>query len=335
MSGRVFHAPFIQLHPGFELYAVLERAKNLGAEKYPGIKTFRSLSALLEDENVELVIVNTPNSTHYEFAKLALEAGKHVVVEKPFTNTVSEAEELIALAKKQNRQLSVFHNRRWDSDYKTVQEIVQKKVLGEIVDAEMHFDRFSEALSPKLHKETDGPGTGILYDLGSHLIDQALHLFGMPASVFADLAIVRPISQVEDYMDLILFYDGLRVRLKGSYLVREVLPSYILHGSKGSFIKPRSDEQEARLQKGNYPGEADWGMEPESGRGLLHTEIDGKIIREFIPSSKGSYLEFYDCLCRAINQESPLPVTAEDGLNVIRVIAAAYQSVEEKRVVEM
>ena len=336
MSGWVFHAPFINLHPGFELYAVLERTKNLAVEKYPGIKTYRSLQELLADESIELVIVNTPNTTHHEYTKFALEAGKHVVVEKPFTITVADGIELIELAKRQKKKLSVFQNRRWDSDFKTVQDVVDQNLLGNIVEAEIHFDRYSDTPGPKLHKETAGPGTGILYDLGPHLIDQAIQLFGKPKAVFADLAIVRPISQVDDYMELILFYDtGLRVRLKGSYQVKEALPSYILHGSKGSFIKPRADVQEADLQKGMDPGAADWGTEPESGRGLLHTEIAGKVFRAYIPSLRGNYFEYYDGLYKALEQDRPLPVTAEEGLHLIRVIEAGYKSVAEKRIVEI
>ncbi len=336
MSGWVFHAPFIHLHEGFELYAVFERTKNLGEEKYPGIKTFRSLEAMLADDAIELVIVNTPNYTHFEYAKLALLAGKHVVVEKPFTNTVAEAEQLIALAKKQNKKLSVYQNRRWDSDFKTVQKVVQQKLLGEIVEAEIHFDRYNESLSYKLHKETPGPGAGILPDLGSHLIDQALQLFGTPKAVFADATNVRPISQVEDYMELLLFYKNLRVRLKGSYLVREALPAYIFHGTKGSFIKPRADVQEFDLQKEKSPAESDWGTEPEAGKGLLHTDKDGQnIIREYINSEKGNYMAYYDGLHQALQHDKPLPVSAEDGLKVICIIEAAFKSLQEKRTVQL
>ncbi|HEX2684904.1 MAG TPA: Gfo/Idh/MocA family oxidoreductase, partial [Ferruginibacter sp.] len=210
MSGWVFHAPFIHLNKGFELYGVYERTKNLAAERYACIKTFRTLEAMLADDAIELVIVNTPNYTHFEFAKLALLAGKHVVIEKPFTNTVAEAEELIALAEKQSKKISVYQNRRWDSDFKTVQKVVRQKLLGEIVEAEIHFDRYNEELSYKLHKETPGPGAGILPDLGPHLIDQALQLFGMPTAVFADATNLRPISRVEDYIELLLFYKNLR-----------------------------------------------------------------------------------------------------------------------------
>ena len=333
MSGLVFHAPFIHLHEGFELYAVFERTKYLAAEKYPAIKTFRSLEAMLADAEIELVIVNTPNYTHFEYAKLALLACKHVVNEKPFTNTVAEAEELIALAEKQNKKLSVYQNRRWDSDFKTVQQVVQQKLPGEIVEAEIHFDRYNEVLSYKQHKETPGPGAGILPDLGPHLIDQALQLFGMPLAIFADATNLRPISQVDDYIELILFYKNLRVRLKAGYLVREILPAYIMHGTKGSFIKPRADVQERDLQKEKNPADEDWGTEEETGKGLLHTEIEGKVIREYIPSEKGNYMTYYNGIHDAIRNNKPLPVTAAEGLNVIRIIEAAFKSVSEKRII--
>jgi predicted dehydrogenase len=336
MSGWVFHAPFIHLHEGFELYGVFERTKNLAAEKYSGIKTFRSLEAMLADDDIELVIVNTPTYTHFEYTKLALLAGKHVVVEKAFTTTVAEAEELIALAASMNKKLSVYQNRRWDSDFKTVQKVVQQKLLGEVVEAEIHFDRYNENLSPKLHKETPGPGAGIVPDLGPHLIDQALQLFGMPEAVFADATNMRPISQVEDYLELLLFYKNLRVRLKASYLVREALPAYIFHGTKGSFIKPRADVQEADLQKGKNPAAADWGTEPEEGKGLLHTDKDGQnIIREYISSEKGNYMDYYNGIYDALRNNKSLPVTAEAGLNVMRIIESAFRSVAEKRMVAL
>lgn len=335
MSGWVFHAPFLHLHKGFELYAVWERSKNLAAEKYPGIKTFRTLEEMLQDEAVELVVVNTPNYTHFDYAKKALQAGKHVVVEKPFTVTVAEGEELIALAKQAGKKISVYQNRRYDSDYKTVKKILDEQWLGKVVEAEIHYDRFNEALSPKLHKETPGPGTGLLYDLGSHLIDQALQLFGMPEAVFADMAIIRPVSKVEDYMELLLYYPGARVRIKSSYLVREPLPSYNLHGTKGSFIKARTDVQEKMLQAGIAPDAPGWGVEPDNEKGLLHTEKDGKIIREYVPSLKGNYMEYYDGIYAALREGKPMPVAAEDGLDIIRVIEAAYKSNNEKRVVQL
>ena len=227
----------------------------------------------------------------------------------------------------------MYQNRRWDSDFKTVQKVVQQKLLGEIVEAEIHFDRYNEALSYKLHKETPGSGAGILPDLGPHLIDQALQLFGMPNAVFADATNLREISKVDDYIELILFYQHLRVRLKACYLVREILPSYIIHGTKGSFIKPRADVQERDLQKEKNPADADWGTEPEEGKGLLHTETEGKIIREYIPSEKGNYMPYYNGIYDAVRNIKPLPVTAEEGLNVILIIEAAFRSVDEKRII--
>jgi len=334
MSGWVFHAPFIQIHPGFNFYGVLERTKNLAQEKYPDVKIFRTLEAMLADNKVDLVIVNTPSGTHYDFAKKALMANKHVIVEKPFTATVFQADELIALAKKVNRKISVYQNRRYDSDYKTVKKVVDEGLLGKIVDAEIHYDRYNPALSPKQHKETPGPGVGCIYDLGSHLIDQALQFFGMPLGLFADIAINRPGSRVDDYFDIKLFYPEHRMTLKSSYYVRQPLPGYIFHGTKGSFIKAKTDVQEINLSAGVIPGGEDWGREPENEKGLLHTEIDGKIIKEYIPSLQGNYAEYYEGIYHSLNQNLPVPVSAEDGMKVIQVIEAAFKSNKERRVVE-
>jgi predicted dehydrogenase len=326
MSGWVFHAPFINVNPGFNLYAVWERTKHLAQEKYPGIKTFRTLEEMLADDAIELVIVNTPNATHFEYAKKALEAGRHVVVEKPFTTTVQEGKELITLAKKQNKKLSVYQNRRYDSDYKTIKKVVEAGWLGELVEVEMHFDRYKEELSPKSHKEIPGPGTGSVYDLGSHLIDQALQLFGMPKKIFADITAMRPISKVDDYFEILFYYDTKRVRIKSSYTVREPLPGYVFHGLKGSFIKAKTDVQEDMLQTGAIPGKSDWGTEPESQMGFLHTERDGREIKEYIKSEQGNYNEYYNGIYDSIRHENPLPVTAEEGLMVIKIIEAAYRS---------
>lgn len=335
MSGWVFHAPFISTHPGFHFYGVLERSKNLAQEKYPDVKVFRTLEEMLADNNIELVVVNTPNITHYEITKLALLAGKHVICEKPFTVTVAQANELIQLAAKQNKQLSVYHNRRYDSDYRTIKQVLNQKLLGEIVEAEFHFDRFKKELSPKLHKETATQGTGSLYDLGSHLIDQALQLFGMPQAVFADIVAMRPISQVDDYFELLFYYPSHRVRIKGSYQVREALPGYVIHGSKGSFIKPKTDMQETQLQEGMLPTAEGYGTEPETEKGLLHTEVDGKIIREYIPSLKGNYSDYYEGMYQSIRNNKQVPVNAEDGMQVIKIIEAAFLSSKEKRVIEL
>ena len=336
MSGRVFHAPFLHLNPGFELYAIWEREKNLSKALYPDIRVYRSFEEILQDEAVELVVVNTPNYTHYEFTKAVLKAGKHAVVEKPFTVTVEEGLELASLALEVGKKIAVYQSRRYDSDSKTVKKIIDGKWLGEIVEAELHYDRYTVALSPKVHKETPGPGRGLLYDLGSHLLDQVLQLFGMPASVYADIGIIRPISKVDDYMELVLYYPAgrnLRVRLKSSYLVREAVPATQLYGTLGTFLKPKADPQETRLLAGAMPNEQGWGIEADGGKGLLHTEKDGKVIREHITSQKGNYGEFYDGMYEAIRNNKPVPVTAEEGIDIIRVITAAYKSNELKKVI--
>jgi scyllo-inositol 2-dehydrogenase (NADP+) len=335
MSGWVFHAPFIDVHPGFNFHSVWERTKNNAVEKYPSVKTVRTLEEILNDPDVDLVVVNTPNSTHYDYAKKALQAGKHVLVEKPFTVTVNEAKELIELAANNKVTLTVYHNRRFDSDYRTIKKVVEQGLLGEIVEAEFHYDRYKEDISPKIHKETPGPGTGTLYDLGSHLIDQALQLFGMPEAVFADIQIMRTVSKVDDYFELLLICKKLRVRLKSSYLVREALPGYVLHGTKGSFIKAKTDVQENDLLSGIKPGTAGWGVEPDAQKGLLHTEINGEVVKKYVGSETGNYLDFYEGLYHAIREGKTAPVEATDALNVIRIIEAAFQSNAEKKVVNL
>ncbi|MBD0823754.1 Gfo/Idh/MocA family oxidoreductase [Aestuariibaculum marinum] len=335
MSGHIFHAPFISVNPNFNLYGVLERTKNETEKHYPNIKTFRSLEAMLSDDNIELIVVNTPNITHYEFSKKVIEAGKHLIVEKPFTTSVVEAEELIKLAKEKNVILSVYHNRRYDSDFLTIKQVLSENLIGELVEAEFHYDRFDPLLSYKVHKEKPTAGVGSLYDLGSHLIDQALQLFGMPNALFADLDSYRPNSKVGDYFDVKLYYPNHRVILKSSYFVREPLPGSILHGTKGSFIKTRADIQEKQLQAGKRPNIKHWGEEPETERGLLHTEKDGKTIREHIPTATGNYMTYYDGIFDAIRNHKNIPVTAEDGMLVIKVIETALKSNEQKKVVNL
>jgi scyllo-inositol 2-dehydrogenase (NADP+) len=335
MSGRVFHAPFVHTHPGFNLYSVWERSKNLAQQIYPAVKTERSLEALLADDEVELVVVNTPSITHFNYTKQALLAGKHVVVEKPFTATVQEAEELTALAAAQNRLLSVYHNRRYDSDFRTIKKVLDEGWPGELVDVSFHYDRYVPQLSPKPHKETPTPAVGCLYDLGSHLIDQALQMFGMPVKLFADMAANRPGSQVDDYFDIKLWYPSFRVTLKSSYFVREALPACQLHGKKGSFIKSRADVQEALLQAGAMPGGEGWGIEPETGRGLLHTERNGVVVKEWIPSERGNYGGYYEGLYEALVNGGPVPVTPQEGRNVIAVIEAAQKSWRQGAIVEL
>ena len=326
MSGLVFHAPFIHANPGFNLYAVWERSKKTADQIYPDIISFDTLDSMLADAAIDLVIVNTPNYTHFEFAKKALLSGKHVLVEKAFTVTVSESEELIRIAKEKNKQLSVFQNRRYDSDFKTVKKIIDEDILGDIFEVEFHFDRFKPALSPKQHKESAIPGAGLLHDLGPHLIDQALCLFGVPVSVSGQLKIERPGSLVNDWFDILLFYPTLTVRLKAGLLVKEPLPAYMLRGTKGSFIKERADIQEDILKQGQKPGAKDWGTEPLSAAGILTIIANGKTHSTKIQSLRGNYMEFYNGLYEAIINNRKLPVSAQDGLNVMRIIEAVLLS---------
>ena len=335
MSGKVFHAPFINLHPGFELAGAWERSKKAVEEMYPGTKSFSSLEAILEDESIALVVVNTPTCTHYEYAKKALLAGKHVIVEKAFTTTVSEAEELKELAEKQDRKLAVFQNRRWDSDFKTVKKVIDEGLPGDLVEAEFHYDRYNPNLSPKLHKEEKNAGAGLMKDLGPHLIDQALFLFGMPDAVFGDIRTTREHSDVDDWFDVLLYYPTLRVRLKAGYFVREAVPAFVVHGKKGSFLKSRGDVQEASLLKGVKPDAKGYGIEPIGLEGIVHTEKNGEVIREPVTTLPGNYMEYYEAVYQSIVHNKPVPVTAADGVNVMKVIESAIKSNELKKVIAL
>ena len=335
MSGKVFHAPFLELHPGFELIGSWERSEKRIQEDYPETKSFPNLESILEDATIDLVIVNTPVATHFEYAKKVLLAEKHAVVEKAFTTTVAEAKELDALAKENRLKLSVFQNRRWDGDFKTVKKIIDDGMLGDIVEAEFHFDRYNPVLSPKQHKESANPGAGILKDLGPHLIDQALFLFGLPNAVFADIRMIRSNTLVDDYIDILLYYPDFRVRLKSGFFVREPIPSYIVHGKKGSFLKPRGDVQEDDLKLGKKPNLDAWGKEPKSKEGTLHTEINNDVLNVKVPTLQGNYFDFFDGFYQSISNDTIEPVTAKDGFSVMKIIEAAIQSSEQMKAINL
>lgn len=333
MSGKVFHAPFIHVHSGYELIGSWERSKKLIADDYPGARSYNSLEEVLQDSGVDLVIVNTPTITHFDFAKRALEAGKHVVVEKAFTTNAKEAVELVGMARSYKRVLSVYQNRRWDSDFMAIQNVLRDGTIGEVTEAQISYDRYNLSLSPKVHKETPGPGGGNLIDLGPHVVDQALVLFGMPDAVFADLRMCRPESKVDDYFEILLYYPSLRVRLKSSHVVREPGPAYLIHGTKGSLKKYRSDTQEGQLKGGMIPNDAFFGIEPPAAHGMLYKiGIDSS---DTIESTRGNYRYFYDQLHLAITTGAPVPVSAEDGLKVMRILDAAAESNRSKSVVAL
>lgn len=342
LSGRVFHGPLLATHPGFRVQKVWRRPRSYSNPRshsdihaaHPEAQVVESLAEILADPAIELVVVNTPEPTHFEFAQAALNAGKHVLVEKAFTPTVAEADELIALAEEKELLLSVYHNRRWDSDFLTVQKVLQGGLLGKMLEYEAHYDRFRPE-KKQGWKEEKKPGTGILYNLGSHLIDQALQLFGWPEAVFADLRRQRAGVTVPDQFDLMLLYPEHKALLRGSYLVRLSEPRYRLRGRKGTFLKYGLDPQEDALQAGKRPLTADWGTEDESIWGTLSCTLDGLDFEGRIASLPGNYLHFYLGLYHAIRDGEPLPVTAQEVRQVIAIIEAALQSSETQQVVRV
>lgn len=336
MAGRIFHAPTINCVKGLKLLSIREtKEPNISTikERYPQTAIVDHTNEIFNNEAIDLVIIATPNTTHYALAKEALQACKHVVVDKPFTVRSEEATELIQLAQQQNKIITAYQNRRWDSDFKTVQKVIESGVLGRLVECEIHYDRFRNTLRPNTWKEDEHAGTGMLYDLGSHLIDQAQTLFGVPRSVTADLRIQRDGGRIIDNFELILGYDSLKVSLKGSMLVKEPLPRYILLGNNGSFVKYGLDVQEEALNTGYIPGADNWGEEPECIWGTINTEFNGIEFRGRVKSEKGNYVAYYENVYRAIVGEEELIVKPEQARNTIRIIELAMQSSQEKRTV--
>jgi predicted dehydrogenase len=326
ISAKVFHAPFITTNPKYQLVSVVERNKQESAAKFPFVQVVKSIEELLQNESIDLVVITTPNETHFPYAKAALEAGKHVVLEKPVTNTSAEARQLIDLANSSGKVLSVYQNRRYVSDFFTIREVLNKNLLGEIHTFEGHYDRYRAEARPNAWREAALPGSGILYDLGAHIIDQALYFFGMPQTITADIRQQRPHAKVDDYFDLRLHYGFLKVTLQAGMLVREAGPRYLIHGTKGSFVKYGEDVQEAKLRAGELPVGEDFGKEPSEIFGLLHTEIDGKIVRERYPSHTGDYGLYYNNLYETIVHGAPVKEKPEHGYNTIRLMELAFES---------
>lgn len=333
ISATVFHAPFFVTMPQYNLVSVLERNRNESQQKYPSVKVMRDFQALIADPGIELVVITTPNDTHFPYAKAALEAGKHVVVEKPFTITSGEALELAALAKATGKVLSVYQNRRYVSDFLTIKKILEEGLLGPVHTFEGHYDRYRAEARPQAWREAPIPGSGILYDLGAHLIDQACYFFGLPESITADIRHQRPHARADDYFDLRLDYGFAKVILQAGMLVREPGPRYLVHGTKGSFVKYGEDPQEAKLRAGELPVGVHWGEESPAIYGTLHTETDGKIIREPYPSEKGNYGQYYENLFNTIRNEAPLKEKPEHGVNTVRLIELAIESSNSKRTI--
>lgn len=328
LAGSAFHAPIIETTPGLNLVAINSSRTKQIQSSYPNVQVYQTPQQILQDSTIKLVVIASPTSTHYDLIKQALHAGKHVVIDKPFVITSHEAKELITLAKHKNKQLCVYQNRRWDNDFLTIKALIQDKTLGNLYHFESHFDRFRPYIQTEKWREQDQPGSGLLYDLGAHLIDQALALFGMPHWVQADVSKQRPNAVVDDYFHIIFGYDQLRVILHSSSVVKASTPRFTLHGDQGSFVKFGLDPQEAALRAELTPeNHLQWGVEDEALSGALTTEGDEKKV----VSIPGAYPNFYQHVYESITKGKPFPITQKQAVQVIHLIEVSKQSADENR----
>jgi len=333
MSGKVFHGPLLKVNDGFKVVAVLERSKELSKSLFPEASIVRTYDAILSDKNIELVVVNTPDEMHYEMTKAAIEAGKHVVVEKPLTQKSTQAIELIELAKANEVVLTVFQNRRWDNDFRTVRQVMKEAKFGRLIEFESHFDRYRTYITPNTWKEEGDEYTGVLYNLGSHMVDQVYVLFGKPSAVTAHLKIVRKNGKVTDYYDIRLEYDGFAALLKCSYLVKDPGPRYTIHGEYGTFYKYGIDPQEELLKAGNLPDLENWGREEPENWGTLVYEENNEEVEELVETLPGDYSVFYENVYEAIRNGTELAVKPEQAAEVLKILEACLLSNREKRTV--
>lgn len=324
-AGKVFHAPVIRAVEGLRLTTIVQRS-GVGDPRYPDVEFVRSVDEMLA-RPIDLVVVGTPNTSHHPIAKQSLLAGRHVVVDKPFTVTLSEAEELVLLAKQQRRLLSVYQERRYTGDCVTVQKVVSDGLLGRIVTFEHHFDRFRPELKPGAWREQKLPGSGVWYDLGPHLLDYALLLFGVPQAIGADIRIERDGAVVDDAFDVTLHYPRMRAVLRGSMLASGSAPTFVVHGTKGSFIKYGQDPQEGALKAGQTPpGGQDWDREPPESYGKLTTPEGTRVV----PTVPSNFTRYYENVRDAILGKAPLAVTPAQALDVMRGLLLAALSSEKR-----
>lgn len=332
LGARVFHAPFLAALPDFEITHFVQRSSSSASEAYPGVRIVPSVEELTALPEVDLVVITTPNATHFPLAKRALEAGKHVVVDKPMCETAAQAEELLQVARVSGKVFSVFHNPRWDGDYRTVCEIVRQGLLGNLHEFESHFDRYKPQLKVGSWKEEPGSGTGMLFDLGSHLIDQALALFGLPQRLFADLRSQRPGSRIDDHFEVILDYGEMKAILKCGTMVREKPPRFQVLGDLGAFVKYGMDPQEARLLAADPPRwSPNLGCDPEENWGLLHTSVNGLVFKGKVETLPGDYAGYYRNVAAAIRGEAALTVKPEQIVTLMKVLELARESDHEGR----
>ncbi len=326
-GGEFFHAPFIHAIKMFELTAILERTKDKSKARYPNVKVVRTVEELLVIEEIELIVIATPNDTHFYLAQKALKAGKHVVLDKPFTVTSEECEMLIQLAKKEEKILTVYHNRRFHSDFKTLQALLSKNELGEITEYLACFDRYRPELRPTAWKEIERPGAGILYDLGSHLIDQVLVLFGKPLAISAELKTERPGAKVTDFFELVMHYKNHKAVLKAGMLVDQPGPVFKVTGTKATYTKYGADPQEALLKAGIMPNDVQWAKELEDAWG----EVTSEGTSHKVPPLYSDYRDFYWNVYYAIVFGEELEIRPEQAAMVIRCIELAIRSSVENK----
>jgi scyllo-inositol 2-dehydrogenase (NADP+) len=314
MSGRIFHAPFLTTNPGFKFKAVVERHEKKAAARYPDVISYNSIDELLADDELELIVVNTPNNTHFDFTIKALNAGKHVLLEKPAAATGAEVKMMFDLAREKNLHLTMYQNRRYDSGFMLVKQVIESGRLGELIEVHMRFDRYKAALSPKLFKEKkENAANGLVYDLGPHLIDNIISLFGKPLSFQKTTGIYREGSEVPDYFNYHLKYPNqLNVFLTSGLLMAEVVPGFAVYGTLGSFVKDRCDTQEAQLDHGMMPNDPGFGIEPEGSDGkLVIMGLDNQKNIEYLTPPKGNYNGLFDAVYHTIRNNALFPVTEE------------------------
>ena len=326
-AGKTFHAPLIAGTPGMALAAVSSSDATKVHADWPSVPVVSEPKHLFNDPNIDLIIIPTPNDTHFPLAKAALEAGKHVVVDKPFTVTLSQARELDALAKSLGRLLSVFHNRRWDSDFLTVKRLLSEGTLGEILFFESHFDRFRPQVRNRW-REQAGPGSGIWYDLAPHLLDQAVNLFGLPVSMTVDLAQLRPGAQTTDYFHAVLSYPLRRIVLHGTMVAAAESARYIIHGTRGSYVKFGLDPQEDRLKNGERLPQEDWGYDMRDG---VVTRVEGEeLVEETLLTIPGNYPAYYAAIRDALNGTGENPVPASQAIQIMELIELGIESAKHR-----
>ena len=324
LSARVFHTPLLKAHGGFKIKTICSSRTDEVKNILPDAKVVSDPYELISDNKLDLVVNCAPNSFHYTYTAAVLENNKHVVVEKPFVNKHEEGVKLISLAQKNRKVLSVFHNRRWDSDFLTIQRLLAEKKLGEIKQFESHFDRWRPVFRPERWREQNNVGAGMLYDLGAHLIDQALVLFGMPDKLVADIAVQKKNGLADDYFHLLLMYKSTRVILHSTSFT-SASPRFQIWGEKANFIKYGLDPQEDQLKEGLDPLSSSYGAEQTEKYGKLMWPTTNTV--ENYPSEKGNYQQYYNSLYEYIvHDRGDLPVLAKDALNVIQLIELARQS---------